>query len=118
MQTARWRIEVLAKYQAPIATEHTRRATEDTSHARLQTDPAAVRRYQQMRFGLFVHWGIYALIGHGEWAMHTEKIPVEEYQRPPPPFNPVHVNADEWAQLMLDTGQRHLTGIQQTPRWF
>ena len=41
--------------------------------------------------------------------MHTEKIPVEEYQRPPPPFNPVHVNADEWAQLMVDTGQRHLT---------
>ncbi len=85
------------------------RPTEDTSHARLQADPAAVRRYQQMRFGLFVHWGVYALIGHGEWVMHTEQIPVKEYERLPPRFNPVQFDADEWAQLMVDAGQKYMT---------
>lgn len=84
------------------------RQIEDTSRVRLQADPAAVRAYQEMRFGLFVHWGVYALIGHGEWVMHTEQIPVAEYEKLPPRFNPEKFAADEWAQLLLDSGQRYL----------
>lgn len=30
----------------------------------------------QARFGMFIHWGIYSLLGRGEWVMHREKIPV------------------------------------------
>ena len=39
---------------------------EDTSSARLQATPEAVQRFRAMRFGLSVHWGLYALIGQGE----------------------------------------------------
>ena len=81
---------------------------EDTSQAQLRARPEAVQAYKEMRFGLFVHWGVYALIGHGEWVMHQEEIPAEEYEKLPPQFNPVQFDADEWARLMLDSGQRYM----------
>ncbi len=36
---------------------------EDTGRARLQATPAGVQRFRTMRFGLSVHWGLYALLG-------------------------------------------------------
>ncbi|MBM3262555.1 MAG: alpha-L-fucosidase [candidate division Zixibacteria bacterium] len=84
------------------------RKTEDTSSARLQANPEAVRRYRDQRVGLFVHWGVYALIGHGEWVMHTENIPVHEYEKLPPRFDPALFDADTWAGLMADSGQKYM----------
>ncbi len=84
------------------------RQVEDMSGVRRHTSPEAVKRYQDMRFGMFVHWGLYAMIGHGEWVMHTEQIPVEEYEKLPPRFNPIQFSADEWARLMVDTGQQYM----------
>ncbi|MCC7265014.1 MAG: alpha-L-fucosidase [Candidatus Latescibacteria bacterium] len=84
------------------------RPTEDTSNAKLQTDPAAVQAYRDARFGLFVHWGVYSLIGHGEWVMHTEKIPTPEYEKLPPRFNPAQFSAEEWGDMMLASGQKYM----------
>lgn len=84
------------------------RPIEDMSGVRLRANPEAVRRYQDMRFGMFVHWGVYAIIGHGEWVMHTERIPVDEYERLPPRFNPIQFDAEEWARLMEEAGQRYM----------
>ena len=84
------------------------RQIEDTTRAGLKAAPEGVRRYQKNRFGLFVHWGIYSQIGHGEWVMHTENIPVSDYEKLPPRFNPSRFNADDWAQLMVDSGQKYM----------
>ncbi|MBI4553346.1 MAG: alpha-L-fucosidase [Candidatus Latescibacteria bacterium] len=84
------------------------RPIEDMSCVRLQATSDAVRRFQEMRFGLFVNWGVYALIGHGEWVMHTEQIPVDEYEKLPPRFNPTRFHADEWADLMVEAEQRYM----------
>lgn len=81
-------------------------AVEDTSHARLQATPEGVRRFREMRFGLSVHWGLYALLGRGEWVMHNERIPIPEYEKLVPQFNPVRFNAEAWADLMVDMGAR------------
>ncbi|MBI4531200.1 MAG: alpha-L-fucosidase [Candidatus Latescibacteria bacterium] len=61
-------------------------SVEDTSHSRLQASPDAVRWFRDARFGMFIHWGVYALLGRGEWVMHTDQIPVEEYEKLPPQF--------------------------------
>ena len=84
------------------------RTIEDMSGVRRQASVAAVKRYQDMRLGMFVHWGLYAMIGHGEWVMHTEQIPVAEYEKLPQRFNPSQFNAEEWAKLMVDTGQKYM----------
>jgi len=57
---------------------------------------------------MFIHWGLYALIGHGEWVMHVESIPVAEYEKLVPQFNPVKFDADAWVALAADAGQKYI----------
>ena len=49
------------------------------------------RWFEDAKFGLFVHWGVYSLLGKGEWVMKNDKIPIAEYEKLPPRFNPVEV---------------------------
>ena len=64
--------------------------------------------FQDSRFGMFIHWGVYALIGRGEWVMHTEKIPVADYEALPPRFNPSKFDAAEWVSIAADAGQKYM----------
>ncbi len=78
----------------------------------------ALENFQDMKFGLFIHWGIYAVPagewkgeyvrGIGEWIMHRKQIPVKEYEKLAEQFNPVQFNADEWAQLAQDAGMKYM----------
>jgi len=60
------------------------------------------------RFGMFIHWGLYSILARGEWVMHVENIPVEEYEKLVPQFNPVRFNADEWVSIAADAGQKYM----------
>ena len=82
--------------------------TEDTSSARLQATPAGVQQFRNLRFGLSVHWGLYALPGRGEWVMHSEQIPIPEYEKLAGQFNPIRFNAQAWAALIAESGARAL----------
>ena len=60
------------------------------------------------RFGLFVHWGIYAL---GEWheqELWRSKITRQEYEQRIKEFNPVNFNPDEWIKHARQAGMTHL----------
>ncbi|MCB0149885.1 MAG: alpha-L-fucosidase, partial [Caldilineaceae bacterium] len=37
--------------------------------------------FQDARFGMFIHWGLYSIIGKQEWVMHTDRIPAPEYEK-------------------------------------
>ena len=73
-----------------------------------QVSEKGLRWFQDAKFGMFIHWGLYSLIGHGEWVMHWEKISVPEYEKLAPLFNPVDFSADEWVKLAADSGQKYL----------
>ncbi len=74
--------------------------------------------FKEAKFGLFIHWGLYAIPagywkgerspGIGEWVMHRMKIPVKEYERLAGGFNPVRFDADAWAQLAADAGMKYV----------
>ena len=64
--------------------------------------------FQDAKFGMFIHWGLYSLLGRGEWVMHMEHIPVSEYERLAPQFNPVRFNAADWVELAADAGQKYM----------
>ena len=64
--------------------------------------------FRQDRFGLFIHWGIYSLIGQGEWIQDTGKIPVTEYEQLVPKFNPSEFNAAEWVAAARQAGQKYI----------
>lgn len=77
-----------------------------------------LEEFSEMKFGLFIHWGLYAipagewkgqyLRGIGEWIMRRFEIPAAEYARLAEEFNPVKFNADEWAQLAKDAGMKYM----------
>src|SRR5512142_3312778 len=73
-----------------------------------QASSQGVQWYEDARFGMFIHWGLYSIIAHGEWVMHNEKIPVAEYEKLVPQFNPTRFNAEEWVSIAADAGQKYM----------
>ena len=69
----------------------------------------ARRSFQEARFGLFVHWGVYSLLGAGEWVMYNRHIQVEDYQRLPSFFNPIGYDPKAWVALAKAAGMKYIT---------
>jgi alpha-L-fucosidase len=65
--------------------------------------------FQDARFGLFVHWGVYSLLSDGEWVMNNRRIPAADYEKLPAFFNPIAFDADEWVKLAKDAGMKYIT---------
>lgn len=81
---------------------------EDSSACELCATPEGIEAFVNDGFGLSIHWGLYSLQGRGEWAYAREHIPWELYLRRMAQFDPARFDADEWADLMLESGQRFL----------
>ncbi|HMN94882.1 MAG TPA: alpha-L-fucosidase [Phycisphaerales bacterium] len=72
--------------------------------------------WRDARFGLFIHWGLYAIPAgrwgersdYGEWIRHSARIPVDVYDRFLPEFNPFAFDADEWMRLAADAGMKYV----------
>ena len=64
--------------------------------------------WHEARFGMFVHWGLYAQLGRHEWAMNRERIPVEEYERLAGTWRPKERPMREWARLAVDAGMKYM----------
>ena len=60
--------------------------------------------WQHDRFGMFIHWGTYALAGRHEWVKKRERIPDNEYQKYFDNFNPDLFNPSEWAKMAKMAG--------------
>lgn len=65
--------------------------------------------FQDAKFGLFVHWGTYSVLGDGEWVMHRRKMPIREYERLPGLFNPHKFDAKQWVSLVKRAGMKYIT---------
>ena len=63
--------------------------------------------FHEARFGLFIHWGLYAIPGRGEWVMFQERIPKEEYAKLADQFRPKKFEADAWAALAKEAGMKY-----------
>ena len=59
------------------------------------------------RFGMFIHWGLYAIPARGEWAKTWEKIPEAQYQRYFEEFNPTRYDPAAWANLARRAGMKY-----------
>jgi alpha-L-fucosidase len=65
--------------------------------------------FQDSRFGLFIHWGVYSVLGQGEWVMNEKKISIPEYEALAPKFNPTEFDAAEWVSLAKNAGMKYIT---------
>jgi alpha-L-fucosidase len=79
---------------------------------------ARMEWFREARFGMFIHWGLYSEAagswdgkptdGAGEWIMNNMQIPVSQYARLVPQFNPVKFNAQAWVQLAKNAGMKYI----------
>src|SRR5215813_12207124 len=67
------------------------------------------RWFQDAKFGLFIHWGVYSVLGRGEWVMNNAKIPISEYEKLPAQFNPTRFDAAAWVALAKAAGMKYIT---------
>jgi alpha-L-fucosidase len=63
--------------------------------------------FENVRFGMFIHWGLYSLLGRGEWVMNREMIPVGEYANLADAFSAKRFNPSKWAELALNAGMKY-----------
>ena len=64
--------------------------------------------WHEARFGMFVHWGLYSVLGRHEWVMEQEGIPVAEYEQLAQRFKPAPNAARAWARLAKQAGQKYM----------
>jgi alpha-L-fucosidase len=74
--------------------------------------------FKAAKFGMMIHWGLYALPAGewkggrmediGEWAQQYFRIPNAEYGRLAEAFNPILFDAEEWVRLALDAGMKYM----------
>ena len=64
--------------------------------------------WKDMRFGMFIHWGLYALLGRGEWAMYNEAIDSTEYRKLMDSFTAEKFDPKAWAQTAKAAGMKYM----------
>ena len=72
---------------------------------------AARKQFQDMKFGMFIHWGASSVLGSGEWVMNNRNIRVKEYQHLQRVFNPIDFDAKAWVDAAQGAGMNYITII-------
>ncbi|GHT13431.1 alpha-L-fucosidase [Bacteroidia bacterium] len=73
-----------------------------------QEQKPSVQWFEDARFGMFVHFGPYSVLGNGEWVMNNRPIKGADYQRLQQLFNPQAFNAKEWVKIAKDAGMKYI----------
>jgi alpha-L-fucosidase len=64
--------------------------------------------WHDVKFGMFIHWGLYSVLGRHEWVMENEGIPVAEYEQLTKQFLPKPNAARDWAKLAKRAGMKYM----------
>lgn len=83
-----------------------------------ESDDERMKWWREARFGMFIHWGVYAVPAGvhngqkinriGEWIMNRAKIPVDEYKAYAKQFNPVKYDPEAWVRMAKDAGMKYI----------
>ena len=109
---------VNAEAAAPTRTLATNPVLKEREETPAQHD-ARMAWWREAKFGMFVHWGLYAQAGgewqgkpvpggYAEWIMFNGKIPIAEYARLAKDFNPVKYNAEKWVLAAKNAGMKYI----------
>ncbi len=77
----------------------------------LNLPPEKMQWWQNAKFGMFIHWGLYAIPASGEWTMFNKKISPEEYAKLADQFKPRSFNADRWAAIAKAAGMKYMVMV-------
>lgn len=73
--------------------------------------PEDLKWWRDARIGMFIHWGLYSILGRGEWVRFNEKIPKEEYEGLADEFIPQDFSMEEWTDLAKEFGAKYMVMV-------
>ncbi|MFB9326568.1 alpha-L-fucosidase [Paenibacillus aurantiacus] len=76
-------------------------------HSLLEARDARTAWFREARFGMFIHWGLYAIPARGEWVRSFERMPVEAYQPYFDQFDPTGYDPAAWARAAKQAGMKY-----------
>jgi alpha-L-fucosidase len=65
--------------------------------------------FQDAKFGMFIHWGVYSTLANGEWVMEQRPLTVAQYEKLPSQFNPQKFDPVAWVALAKAAGMKYIT---------
>ncbi len=69
---------------------------------------AARKHFQDSKFGIFLHWGLYAMLATGEWTMTNNDLNYKEYAKLAGGFYPSRFSAKEWVSQIKASGAKYI----------
>jgi alpha-L-fucosidase len=99
-------LSILAVILGLLALSNPVNADQNTSEPAAAND--RMEAFREAKFGMFIHWGLYAIPAREAWVMNREKIPVAKYAQFAQKFNPVKFNAAEWVRIAKDAGMKYM----------
>jgi len=74
----------------------------------LELSATDMQWWRDAKFGMFIHWGLYSIVGKGEWHMFNKDVDVREYRKLKDQFTAEKFNAKDWAQCAKDAGMKYM----------
>lgn len=90
--------------QTAIVLESARKETSKE----LELPAEDLKWWKDAKFGMFIHWGLYSIIGKSEWIMFSKNMYVREYRKLKDEFTAEKFNAKDWAQCAKDAGMKYM----------
>mgnify|MGYP006297702939 CR=1 FL=1 len=73
----------------------------------IPTPPPRVARFEKLGFGMFIHWGLYSLLGKGEWILSRGSVPVEDYEKLTGSFTADKFDAKALVAVAREAGMKY-----------
>jgi alpha-L-fucosidase len=88
--------------------QNTAASTSAASQKQAATRDGRMKWWHEAKFGMFIHWGLYSIIGQHEWSKENEGVPIPQYEILAKHFHPKPNAARDWARLAKRSGQKYM----------
>lgn len=81
---------------------------QSSSYQPTEENLKARQEFQDNKFGIFLHWGLYAMLATGEWTMTNNNLDYKEYAKLAGGFYPSKFDADKWVEAIKASGAKYI----------